>query len=86
LIFDEIGLVLDDHQYRDALMMVDLFHYFIRHQEYKKLQPKGVRPKEDPRAWLQFAGNAVLSKIHDRNRRWSWAFFKERRDDRVRYM
>ncbi|CZR58169.1 related to vacuolar protein sorting-associated protein VPS13 [Phialocephala subalpina] len=86
LIFDEIGLVLDDDQYRDALMMVDLFHYFIRHQEYKKFQPKGVRPKEDPRAWLQFAGNAVLSKIHDRNRRWSWDFFKERRDDRIRYI
>ncbi|KUJ15268.1 putative vacuolar protein sorting-associated protein 13 [Mollisia scopiformis] len=86
LIFDEIGLVLDDDQYRDALMMVDLFHYFIRHQEYKKLQPKGVSPKEDPRAWLQFAGNAVLSKIHDRNRRWSWDFFKERRDDRIRYI
>lgn len=86
LIFDEIGLVLDDDQYRDALMMVDLFHYFIRHQEYKKLQPKGVSPKQDPRAWLQFVGNAVLSKIHDRNRRWSWGFFKERRDDRIRYI
>jgi vacuolar protein sorting-associated protein 13A/C len=86
LIFDEIGLVLDDDQYRDALMMVDLFHYFMRHQEYKKLQPKGVRPKEDPRAWLKFAGNAVLSKIHDRNRRWSWGFFRERRDDRIRYI
>jgi vacuolar protein sorting-associated protein 13A/C len=86
LIFDEIGLVLDDDQYRDALMMVDLFHYFIRHQEYKKLQPKGVTPKEDPKAWLQFAGNAILSKIHDRNRRWSWSFFKERRDDRIRYI
>ncbi|TVY71541.1 Vacuolar protein sorting-associated protein, partial [Lachnellula suecica] len=86
LIFDEIGLVLDDDQYRDALMMVDLFHYFIRHQEYKKLQPKGVTPKEDPRAWLRFAGNAILSKIHDRNRRWSWDFFKERRDDRIRYI
>ncbi|KAG9239707.1 putative vacuolar protein sorting-associated protein 13 [Amylocarpus encephaloides] len=86
LIFDEIGLVLDDDQYRDALMMVDLFHYFIRHQEYKKLQPKGVRPKEDPKAWLQFAGNAILSKIHERNRRWSWSYFKERRDDRIRYI
>jgi vacuolar protein sorting-associated protein 13A/C len=86
LIFDEIGLVLDDDQYRDALMMVDLFHYFIRHQEYKKLQPKGVSPKEDPKAWLQFAGNAILSKIHERNRRWSWSYFKERRDDRTRYI
>jgi vacuolar protein sorting-associated protein 13A/C len=86
LLFDEIGLVLDDDQYRDALMMVDLFHYFVRHQEYKKYQPKGVRPKEDPRAWLQFAANAVLSKIHERNRRWSWDFFRERRDDRKRYI
>ena len=86
LLFDEIGLVLDDNQYRDALMMVDLFHYFIRHQEYKKFQPKGVKPKEDPRAWFRFAGNAVLSKIHERNRRWSWDFFRERRDDRKRYI
>lgn len=86
LLFEEIGLVLDDDQYRDALMMVDLFHYFIRHQEYKKLQPKGVSPKEDPRAWLHFAGNAVLSKIHEKNRRWSWDYFRERRDNRTRYI
>lgn len=86
LLFDEIGVVLDDDQYRDSLMMVDLFHYFIRHQEYKKLQPKGVTPKEDPRAWLKFAGNAVLSKIHERNRRWTWDYIRERRDDRRRYI
>ncbi|KAF2136708.1 uncharacterized protein K452DRAFT_322218 [Aplosporella prunicola CBS 121167] len=85
LLFDELGFVIDEDQYRDALMLVDLFHYFIRHQEYKRLQPKS-RPKEDPRAWLQFAGKAVLEKIHDRNRRWTWDFFKERRDDRRRYI
>ena len=66
-------------------MLVDLFHYFIRHQEYKKLQPKSS-PKEDPAGWLRFAGKAVLDKIHDRNKRWSWAYFKERRDDRLRYI
>ncbi len=86
LLFDEIGLVLDDDQYRDALMMVDLFHYFIRHQEYMKYQPRGVTPKEDPKAWFKFAGDAVLSKIHERNRRWSWDYFRERRDDRLRYI
>ncbi|PHH90856.1 hypothetical protein CDD83_2455 [Cordyceps sp. RAO-2017] len=86
LLFEEIGLVLDDDQYRDALMMVDLFHYFIRHQEYRALKPKGVRPDQDPRAWFRFAGNAVLGKIHERNRKWSWDFFRERRDDRIRYI
>ncbi|KKZ60828.1 hypothetical protein EMCG_04514 [[Emmonsia] crescens] len=85
LLFDELGFVLDEDQYRDVLMLVDLFHYFVRHQEYKQHQPK-VRPKEDPRAWLQFAANSVLSKIHERNRRWTWDFIKERRDDRIAYI
>jgi vacuolar protein sorting-associated protein 13A/C len=85
MLFDELGFIIDDDQYRDALMLVDLFHYFIRHQEYKKFQPKS-KPLEDPQAWLRFAGQAVLDKIHDRNKRWSWEFFKERRDDRIRYI
>ncbi|KAL1604284.1 Vacuolar protein sorting-associated protein 13 [Nothophoma quercina] len=85
LLFDELGFIIDEDQYRDALMLVDLFHYFIRHQEYKKFQPKSS-PKEDPAGWLRFAGQAVLDKIHDRNKRWSWAYFKERRDDRLRYI
>lgn len=85
LLFDELGFVIDEDQYRDALMLVDLFHYFIRHQEYKKFQPKSS-PKEDPEGWLRFAAKAVLDKIHDRNRKWSWEHFKERRDDRIRYI
>ncbi|KAK5174294.1 Vacuolar protein sorting-associated protein 13 [Saxophila tyrrhenica] len=85
LLFNELGFVLDDTQYRDLLMLVDLFHYFIRHQEYKKLQPT-KSPKEDPRAWLHFAGKAVLDRIHDKNKRWSWAYFAERRDDRKQYI
>ena len=85
LLFDELGFILDEDQYRDALMMVDLFHYFIRHQEYKKFQPK-CPPKEDPKAWLLFAFNAVHQKIHERNRKWSWDYMRERRDDRLKYI
>ena len=85
LLFDELGFIIDEDQYRDALMLVDLFHYFIRHQEYKKYQPKSS-PKEDPAGWLRFAGKAVLDKIHEKHRQWSWDYFKERRDDRVRYI
>ncbi|PGH11668.1 hypothetical protein AJ80_07035 [Polytolypa hystricis UAMH7299] len=85
LLFDELGFVLDDSQYRDALMLIDLFHYFIRHQEYKEFQPK-CSPKEDPKAWFRFAGTAVLNKIHERNRRWTWDYMKERRDDRILYI
>lgn len=85
LLFQELGFILDDEQYRDALMLVDLMHFMIRHQEYKKVQPE-KSPKEDPQAWIKFAGTAVLDKIHDRNRRWSWEYFKERRDQRLQYI
>ena len=85
LLFNELGFLLDETQYRDLLMLVDLFHYFIRHQEYRKYQPT-KRPKEDPKAWLRFAGQAILDRIHDKNKRWSWEYFKERRDDRKQYI
>ncbi len=85
LLFQELGFILDEDQYRDALMLVDLMHYFIRHHQYKKEQPE-KSPKEDPRAWLKFAGTAVLDKIHDRNRKWTWDYFKERRDMRLKYI
>ena len=85
LLFQELGFILDEEQYRDALMMVDLFHYFIRHQEYKKLQPKST-PKEDPKAWLHFAFTAVHSRIQERNRKWTWGYIQERRDTRLRYI
>ncbi|CAJ0755826.1 15667_t:CDS:10 [Entrophospora sp. SA101] len=75
LLFDELGFVLDDEQYRDALLM------------YRKFRPpKEVTPKQNPRAWLQFAGNCILSEIRERNRKLTWEYFAERRDDRCAYV
>lgn len=37
-------------------------------------------------AWFRYAGNAILSQIHERNRKWTWAYFEERRDDRKAYV
>lgn len=85
LLFQEFGIVLDEDQYRDGLMMVDLFHYFARHQQYKKYRPT-KSPKEDPKAWLRFAGEAVVRKIHERNRQWTWDYMRERKEDRNKYI
>jgi vacuolar protein sorting-associated protein 13A/C len=38
------------------------------------------------RARLQFAANAILSVVHEKNRKWTWAYFAERRDDRNKYV
>ncbi|CAG8531072.1 22393_t:CDS:10, partial [Racocetra persica] len=87
LLFDELGFIFDDEQYRDALLMTDLFHFYLRQQEYRKFRPpKDVTPKKNPRAWLQFAGNCIISEIKERNRKLTWEYFKERRDDRHTYV
>ena len=30
LLFDEIGVSLDDNQYRDAISLVDMYHFYTR--------------------------------------------------------
>lgn len=81
--FDEIGFVLDNHQYRDVISMVDMYHFFLRNQQYRK-----IRPTEEELAvnragamW-KFAKQAVLGQVHEKHRQWSWAYFAERRDNR----
>jgi vacuolar protein sorting-associated protein 13A/C len=36
LLFDEIGFVVDDNQYRDAISMVDMYHFYLRQQEVRQ--------------------------------------------------
>ncbi|KAI9493351.1 hypothetical protein BDB00DRAFT_946102 [Zychaea mexicana] len=87
LLFDELSFVIDDEQYRDTILMVDLFHSYLKKQKYLHLHPgHGVTPRTNPKRYFQFAANAVLSEIHDRNYRWTWDHFKKRRDDRLAYI
>jgi hypothetical protein len=33
LFFDEIGVVVDNHQYRDVISLLDMFHFYARHHQ-----------------------------------------------------
>ena len=33
LLFDEIGVLLDDNQYRDAISLLDMYHFYIRQHQ-----------------------------------------------------
>jgi hypothetical protein len=33
LLFDEIGVSLDDNQYRDAISLVDMYHFYTRQHQ-----------------------------------------------------
>ncbi|KAI0639418.1 vacuolar protein sorting-associated protein 13 [Trametes polyzona] len=87
LSFDEIGVLLDDNQYRDAISLVDMYHFYIRQHQYQKYRPAAEEfEKNRPRALLKFATTAILDEVRDRRRRWTWEYFAERRDDRHRYV
>jgi len=67
--------------------MVDMYHFYIRQAQYRKHRPSQAAIEENPRrALLKFAGQAILREVHEKNRRWTWAYFKERRDDRKKYV
>ncbi|ODO11680.1 hypothetical protein I350_00464 [Cryptococcus amylolentus CBS 6273] len=87
VIFDEIGVVIDRDQYRDVLSVVDVFHFYRRTHQYHKFLPAAQEAKETPaqRRW-KFAFDAIRSEVHDRNKRWSWAYLAERRDTRKKYV
>ncbi|KWU46731.1 hypothetical protein RHOSPDRAFT_14825 [Rhodotorula sp. JG-1b] len=87
LLFKELGFVLDADQYRDALSMVDLFHFYIRQREYRSFRPPAAEIEANRnRALWKFAINAIKTEVHEKHRQWSWAYFEERRNDRKAYV
>lgn len=87
VVFDEIGVVLDRAQYRDALSIVDVFHFYRRTHQYYKYRPAEIEFKDNPaKARWKFALSAIQAEVHDRNKRWSWAYLADRRDKRKKYV
>lgn len=70
--------------------MIDLFHFYIRKREYRKFRPKEIEDVKveggKEKARWKFALEAIRSEVHEKNRKWSWEYFKERRDDRRDYV
>lgn len=86
LTFDEISVGVDDQQYRNVISMVDMFHFVIRHNQYRKYRDYSAEEQARPRALLKYALTAIKSEIHEKNRRWTWDYFQERRDQRRKYV
>jgi len=87
LLFDEIGVLLDNHQYRDVISLVDMYHFYTRQHQYRKYRPSAEDLEANkPRALLRFAGKAILDEVRERRYRWTWPYFAKRRDNRHQYV
>lgn len=85
LFFDEFGLDLDQDQYRDMLWTATKLHWYAKTHQYRKLRPT-VAVSKAPREWFVFAAQSVYKEIHEKNYKWSWDYFKTRRDQRKAYI
>ncbi|TFK77101.1 vacuolar protein sorting-associated protein 13 [Pluteus cervinus] len=87
LLFNEISVALDDHQYRDVISFVDMYHVYLRQRQYRQFRPLLEDHSIPPaKSRLMFAGQAILEGVRQRRRQWSWPYFAERRDDRNAYV
>ncbi|KAJ3104766.1 hypothetical protein HK100_004002, partial [Physocladia obscura] len=85
--FNEFGFVIADNQYASALALSRAFTMYLKSQKYRQFRPpRSVPPSVDPLAWFKYAGICVLTDIQERNSKWKWAYFAQRRDDRIRYI
>ncbi|KAJ4486135.1 vacuolar protein sorting-associated protein 13 [Lentinula aciculospora] len=87
LLFDEIGVALDDNQYRDVISLLNMYHVYIRQHQYRKYRPTDEEFRINAgRARLKYVGTAILENVRQRRRQWTWQYFAERRDDRIKYV
>lgn len=55
--------------------------------KYRRYRPDDSEFESNkPRALWKFATTSIREEVHDKNRRWTWDHFRERRDDRHRYV
>lgn len=62
-------------------------HFTHKLLQYRKYRPDKLEfAASKPKALLKFATTVILEEVHDKHERWTWHHFKERRDDRYRYI
>ena len=55
--------------------------------QYHRFRPPEIEFTESPaRSRWKFATKAILNEVHERDRKWSWQYFAERRDNRKQYV
>lgn len=85
LFFREFAVDLSSDQYRDILNTASNYRFYVRTLKFKKFRPKS-RPLEAPKQWFKYVAQVVLNEVHEKNHKWTWEYFKERRDNRKAYV
>lgn len=83
--FEEFGLDLDSKQYKDILYTASKFHWYKKTYKFRKLRPT-TSVKENPKEWFRYAARSILNEVHEKNYKWTWAYFEKRMIQRKAYI
>lgn len=85
----DVAFRLEESQYCDLLYLVSVFQladHATKFQQYRKLRPAQSVFEAPAGAWWRYAITAVREDIRTKKQQWSWAYMKQRRDDRKKYV
>lgn len=85
----EVAFRLEESQYCDLLYLASTLQapdHYAKYQQYRKFRPRSPVFEAKPGEWWRYAMNAVVIDVKDKQRRWSWSYMKERRQDRKKYV
>ncbi|KAF8588111.1 hypothetical protein K439DRAFT_1658746 [Ramaria rubella] len=69
LLFDSVNMALTDQQYPCIVALLDTYYLYLRHYQNRRFRPMhGQQDKPHPAFLLQYAGQTVLNKIHERQK------------------
>eukprot|EP00124_Ichthyophonus_hoferi_P003606 Ihof_evm1s323 gene=Ihof_evmTU1s323 len=83
-----IPINLQEVQYQSCMQVLEAFSRSRRGERYRKYKqtPESGDLRLQPRQLWRFAINSILADIKERNRRCTWAFLKQRCQDRNAYV
>ena len=85
--FEDLAFCLDDEQYSSIFALLDSLNLSLKATPYRHLRPPfSSSPKLEPRIWFQYAAKCILFDVHNQRIKWTWEYFKERRNDRKLYI
>jgi len=82
-VVDDIGIMVDPHQYRSVFDAMNMIQYFQNRLENKPTPPPKDMPRSSARAqlWWKFAIETIRRDLADRDRRSLWKDIKQRSID-----
>jgi hypothetical protein len=84
----EVAFRLEESQYCDMLYLASALQipdHYAKYQRYRKVRPQ-VAVFDDPAEWWKYAITSVVEDLRAKKQQWTWAFIKDRGEDRKRYV